>query len=243
MARDSSSCLFLVRQTAEQRRSVMGLSGWKDRTVHFRCTPSLDILPWQTRERTFFVYIQQKGAAPKTQNEIVSFVLFTLQEYWNLITIYSSLQIANLLFASLQVFCSISVLIWYSWLCCCRSNLYIDGIKVVNNDYPQWATERCASSAIHLEADNHTVYVEGWSRSAYLSVTATYQGADTQNIKMAIPGFKECDPNGPSRGDGNFTICGYRADNSINLGSVDQFFAYHSQACSKHKIWIFLELC
>ena len=101
---------------------------------------------------------------------------------------------------------------------------------VVNNDYPQGATERCGTAAVTLQAGNHTLYVEGWSNSAALSITATFQGADTLSNKVAIPGTWPCLPNAPGAGDSNFVICGYKADNSVNVAGISNFFDYYNQA-------------
>ena len=101
---------------------------------------------------------------------------------------------------------------------------------IVNNDYAQGATERCGAAAVTLQAGNHAMYVEGWSRTAALSITATFQGADTLSNKVAIPGTWPCLPNASGAGDSNFVICGYKADNSVNVAGISNFFDYYNQA-------------
>ena len=102
----------------------------------------------------------------------------------------------------------------------------------MNNDYPQGATERCSTAAVTLQAGNHTLYVEGWARTAALSITATFKGFDSLNDDVVIPGFWQCDPNGPRFSDKNFTICGYKADNDVNLGNVGDLYTYYNLVCS-----------
>ena len=80
-----------------------------------------------------------------------------------------------------------------------------------------------------LQAGNHTLYVEGWSANAMLSITATFQGPDTLNMPFAIPGPVPCLPFAPGAGDGNFTICGYNADSSIDLGAIFHFYYYYNE--------------
>jgi hypothetical protein len=111
----------------------------------------------------------------------------------------------------------------------CRSNLFLDGVLVVNNDYPQGATQRCGTAAVFLQAGNHSLYVEGWSNTAALSISATFNGFDTLRSAVVIPGFWQCDPSGPGVTGMSFTICGYKADNSINLGNVLDLFTYYNQ--------------
>ena len=102
-------------------------------------------------------------------------------------------------------------------------------MKVVNNDYPQSATERCSITMIALKSGNHLLYIEGWSSTASLSVIATYMGKDVQNNKLVIPGFWECDQHSPDMEETSlFKICGYKADNDINLGSTESFYMYYT---------------
>ena len=108
------------------------------------------------------------------------------------------------------------------------SNLYLDEVLVVNNDYAQTATQRCGT-AIHLQAGNHTLYVEGWARSASLSITATFNGYDSLNSAIVIPGLWQCNPNGPRISSMNFTICGYMADYSLTLGAVTDLTTYYNE--------------
>ena len=113
-----------------------------------------------------------------------------------------------------------------------RSNLYVDDVLVVNNDYAQSATQRCGVESVTLQAGNHTLYVEGWSRTATLSITATLDGYDSLSNTVVIPGLWQCNPNGPSASSMNFTICGYRADYSLTLGSALDLFTYYNQVRS-----------
>lgn len=117
-----------------------------------------------------------------------------------------------------------------------RSNLYINGVKVVNNDYPQGAQERCGAAGISLAAGNHTLYVEGWSRNSVLSIAATYQGPDTSSQKIVLAGYYQCPAleNEP----GVFTICGFKADSSVNLNSWSDLYTYYNQVFSFFKICI-----
>ena len=105
--------------------------------------------------------------------------------------------------------------------------MFLDGAMVVQNDFPQSATERCGTAKVHLKAGNHSLYIEGWSRNAQLSISATYQGADSQEMKMVIPGFRECKTAGASMGP--FIICAYKADSSLDLNSVDDIYMYYNQ--------------
>ena len=102
---------------------------------------------------------------------------------------------------------------------------------MVNNDYYQSAYERCATSSVLLQAGNHTLYVEGWSATAMLSITATFQGPDTLNMPFAIPGPTPCLPFAPSAEDGKMVICGYNAVISIDLGAIWEFYYYFNQVC------------
>jgi hypothetical protein len=106
--------------------------------------------------------------------------------------------------------------------------LYVNGKLVVNNDYPQGATQRCGA-AVTLRAGSQTIYVEGWSRTAALSIAATFNGFDSLNSAIVIPGLWQCDPNSPSIYGSSFTMCGYKADNSINMGTALDLFNYYNQ--------------
>ena len=103
----------------------------------------------------------------------------------------------------------------------------------MNNDYNQLATQRCAAAPIYLKTGNHTLYVEGWSYNAYLSITATFQGPDTLNMQFAIPGPVPCLPWATGSGINNFTICGYNAASSIDLAAISHFYTYYNQVCSR----------
>ena len=131
----------------------------------------------------------------------------------------------------------------------CRSNLYIDGVKVVDNDGKvQYATarRRCSPAPVTLSVGSHIIYVEGWSSTDVLSITATYQGPDTSNIAVVIPAFRNtlgsssvssfpgdifanCNPQGLINGDRNFTICAYNVKTNYNLGNLAQFFNFYRQ--------------
>jgi hypothetical protein len=115
---------------------------------------------------------------------------------------------------------------------CCRSNLYIDGVLTVNNDFFQTAYQRCGAAAVTLKPGNHTLYAEGWSANAMLSITATYQGPDTLNMQFAIPGPAPCLPYSPGAGDNNFVICGYNSDSSLNMAAISHFYTYFNQVCA-----------
>ena len=100
---------------------------------------------------------------------------------------------------------------------------------VVDNDYPQGATQRCGAAAVTLKAGDHFLYCEGWSRTAALSIAATFNGFDSLNSAIVIPGLWQCDPNSPSIYGSSFTMCGYKADNSINMGTALDLFNYYNQ--------------
>ena len=127
-----------------------------------------------------------------------------------------------------------------------RSNLYVDDQKIVNNDgNPQYATSRCSTTT--LSSGSHVLYIEGWSRSSLLSISATFQGADTMNQAspfspckynpLAPPKrvsvFSECNPTGVRSGDNNFTLCTFKIDNALNLWHVDDAFTYYQQVTEK----------
>ena len=120
----------------------------------------------------------------------------------------------------------------------------MDGVKVVDNDgNAQSATIKC--SLVSLIAGIHSIYIEGWSQSAQLSLSATYQGVDTNNslipiqavVSPAAPShtfsiFEECNPSSSffkANGNGLFTICGFAADNDVDLVRVEDVHAYYSQ--------------
>jgi hypothetical protein len=131
----------------------------------------------------------------------------------------------------------------------CRSNLYIDGEKVVDNDGKvQYATarRRCSPTPVFLSVGAHILYIEGWSSTNVLSITATYQGPDTDNVAIVIPAFRntlaassvssfpgdifaDCNPKGVIPGDRNFTICAYNVKTNFNLGNLAQFFNFYRQ--------------
>ena len=127
-----------------------------------------------------------------------------------------------------------------------RSNLYVDGVLVVNNDYAQTtATQRCGS-AVLITSGLHILYVEGWARGSGLSLSATYQGPDTSMLRSpissaltprAVPvnvsAFLECDPEQSNVQDGIFTLCGFGADNYTYLESVEDIFFYYMQATQR----------
>ena len=111
----------------------------------------------------------------------------------------------------------------------CRSNLYIDGVLTVNNDYSQTAYQRCGAASVTLKPGNHTLFAEGWSANSVLSITATFQGPDTLNMQFAIPGPAPCLPYSPGAGDNNFVICGYNSDSSLNVAAISHFYTYFNQ--------------
>lgn len=120
----------------------------------------------------------------------------------------------------------------------------MDGVKIVDNDgNAQMATQKCASTS--LTAGAHTLYVEGWSKSDALSSVVTYAGPDTENqtstIQAAIsprapspsgPVFRECDAREPLPGNNNFTICAFKANNYVDLQTVDDVSMYYKQVSS-----------
>ena len=123
------------------------------------------------------------------------------------------------------------------------STIYVDGAKVVDNDgSTQSPTSKCSSSS--LDAGVHTMYIEGWSQSSKLFMAAAYQGPDTDNALVPIqavaspnapslsyPTFNECNPNGASfqsEGVGVFIVCGFKADNALDLLKVDDVYSFYS---------------
>jgi hypothetical protein len=132
----------------------------------------------------------------------------------------------------------------------CRSNLYIDGEKVVDNDGKvQYATarRRCSPTPVLLDAGLHILFIEGWSSTDVLSITATYQGPDTGNVPAIIPAFRnslfspsrtssspgesftECNPKGVVTGERNFTICAYNVRTNLNVANLAQLSNFYSQ--------------
>ena len=111
--------------------------------------------------------------------------------------------------------------------CFRSSNLFIDGLRIVNNDYPQSATERCGD--IQLNRGIRKIYIEGWSRSEFLSIFATYQGPDSQNTKIAIPGFWECYDPALSQSSSNFLVCGYNVAFTLDITNIAQIYTYYNQ--------------
>jgi hypothetical protein len=122
-----------------------------------------------------------------------------------------------------------------------RSNLYIDGVLLVNNDYPQGtATQRCGS-AVTLSQGIHILYIEGWARGSALSMAGTYKGPDTSMSFTAIlpvpppviwpvnlSFFAECDPAHSNVTEtGIFTLCGFEADNYTDITSVEDFYQFY----------------
>ena len=94
-----------------------------------------------------------------------------------------------------------------------------------------------------LTSSWHILYIEGWSSTNVLSVTATYQGPDTGNVPIVIPAFHnplgssssavgrylECNPTGLISGDRNFTMCAYNVKFSYNIGNLAQLYTYYTQ--------------
>ena len=88
-----------------------------------------------------------------------------------------------------------------------------------------------------LTSSWHILYIEGWSSTNVLSVTATYQGPDTGNVPIVIPAnrnplfvpvnFKECNPFGLMNGERNFTMCAYNVKFNFNVGNVFQFSTFY----------------
>ena len=123
----------------------------------------------------------------------------------------------------------------------CRSTLYVDGIKVVDNDgNAQSQVKKCASTT--LTSGFHTMYLEGWTQSATLSMSASFRGPDTSGEEMEIhadsspfapssspASFHECPSDGDS-GDSNFTVCAFKASNQVDLGRVDDIASKYMQA-------------
>lgn len=130
----------------------------------------------------------------------------------------------------------------------CRSSVFINSTKVVDNDGSvQSIAKRCGS--IMLASGLHNMYIEGWAQSAALSMSATYQGPDTLGQELPIqavtspqapqsapPFFPECPSNGRA-GENNFTICAFKASNEIDLGRVDDIQKYYSQVCVYGRIF------
>jgi hypothetical protein len=126
--------------------------------------------------------------------------------------------------------------------CVCRSNVFINSTKVVNNDGSvQTNAKRCG--AIMLAAGLHNMYIEGWAQSSALSMSASYQGPDTLGQELLVqavtspqappsapPLFPEC-PSSGKAGDNNFTICAFKASSEIDLSRVDDVQKYYSQVC------------
>jgi hypothetical protein len=119
---------------------------------------------------------------------------------------------------------------------------------VDNDGKVQYATarRRCSSAPVVLSVGSHILYIEGWSSTDVLSITATYQGPDTDNVAVVIPAFRntlgssgassfpgdifsECNPKGIRTGDRNFTMCAYNVKTNFNLGNLAQFFNFYKQ--------------
>jgi hypothetical protein len=67
----------------------------------------------------------------------------------------------------------------------CRAALYIDGLKVVDNDGNEYPDRRqCSTSSI--QNGPHVLYIEGWSKSVPLYLSATLQGPDTKNAAASF---------------------------------------------------------
>lgn len=125
-----------------------------------------------------------------------------------------------------------------------RSNLYVDGVLAVDNDYAQGtATQRCGSAET-LSKGTHILYIEGWARGSGLSMAGTYKGPDTSMSFVAIlpsPApvispvnlsfFAECDPVQITYVDGIFTLCGFKADNYTDITSVEDVYQYYQKVC------------
>ena len=126
----------------------------------------------------------------------------------------------------------------YAWFAL-RSNLYLDGSTVLDNDgSSQYDTRKCNS--IPLSAGLHGLYIEGWSNSDVLSSLTTYSGPDTLNKTSVIqavsnprapslsgPVFQECDSTEEIAGLNNFTICLFKGRYNIDLQSVDEIEKYY----------------
>ena len=116
-----------------------------------------------------------------------------------------------------------------------------------NDGKVQYATarKRCSPTPIFLSVGAHILYIEGWSSTEVLSISATYQGPDTGNTATVIPAyrnpfgpppvsfpgdiFSECNPKGLVTGDSNFTICAYNAKSNSDIGNLAQFFTFYLQ--------------
>ena len=119
--------------------------------------------------------------------------------------------------------------------------MYVDGVKILDNDgSSQSATEKCSLSP--LAGGVHLLYIEGWSDSDDLSISATYAGPDTLNQSSFIqavsnprapsvigPVFREYDAQEAIVGSNNFSICAFKADNDLNLLKVDDVNSYYEQ--------------
>ena len=101
---------------------------------------------------------------------------------------------------------------------------------------------RCNILPLALETGVHFLYIDGWSSTSFLSMSATYQGPDTGNSPVPIRStrnpfafsnpvsrYSECNFSSFINDDKNFTICGFKASNDVNLWSVEDVFVYYTQ--------------
>ena len=93
-----------------------------------------------------------------------------------------------------------------------------------------------------MSAGIHTIYIEGWGRTSILSFAAALQridwdvkeyitAASSPNAKinqLNTTFFKECDPAASSSNDNNFTLCGFKADDDVDLKSVEDVLTYYA---------------
>jgi hypothetical protein len=125
----------------------------------------------------------------------------------------------------------------------CRSNVFIDGVNVVDNDGSAQSNNAQRCGIITLAAGLHNIYIEGWAQSSALSMSATYRGPDTSGQELTIqavtspraplfapPVFSECSTAGIS---GGFEICAFKARSDIDFRRVDDLDAFYLQVCKR----------
>ena len=135
--------------------------------------------------------------------------------------------------------------LWFLIFLMSRSNLYINGSKIVAIDVSDSSEgKHYMCRLLALDPAFHTIYIEGYSSSTRTFLMATYAGADTLSqvaaILPSVPpdstgsqsgqlNFKECDPHPGGSSSNSFTICVFAAHPSVDLESVNDVSYYYAK--------------
>ena len=95
-----------------------------------------------------------------------------------------------------------------------RTQIYLDGNQVVNNDRVHVADSRVCASLL-LSVGIHALHVLGFEYNTNSEVEITYSGPDTFGVRTVVGGqpfANGCDPRSPTSAVNSFTLCTFKSD-------------------------------